>query len=178
MCQSRLSKILTIIVGFLLIIVGVMALNRPVETMVSFAIFLGAAITASGILNLVAYFTKSHAYPHPGWLLATGIFDILIGVLLLGNIGFTAASLPFILALWIMFAGVSRLAVSIDLKHAGFSKWWVMLTVGILGLILSIVILFMPTFGAAFFVAFIAIFMMYLGFSVLFQGFMLKVDCK
>lgn len=174
MSNSLFSKVVTIIAGILMVIVGIMVFRYPLSALVSLALFFGIAIFAVGIMHIVAYFTNKEFFSSPGWLLVQGILDIIIGILLLSNVGITAASLPYILGFWMMFTGINRFVVAFDLKKLGVKNWVFMLIAGILYVILSILIIFHPALGAAFIVAYIAVFMIFYGIMIVLETFAFK----
>lgn len=174
MQKTGLVKALMVIMGAIFIITGFMTFKYPLETMVSAALFLGVSIFVAGIFYMVAYFKEKSLLPNPGWLLLQGILDILVGILLLSNIGVTTASLPYIMGFWAMFVGVNRIVFSFDLKKVGVNKWWLALITGIFSLLLAVLIIFYPLFGAAFVVAYIAVFLIYYGFMAIVEAFMIK----
>lgn len=161
--RSTGMKVGLVIAGILLVIVGLMIFRYPLETLVSFALFLGIAILVAGVMNIMAYFTNKEFLPSPGWLLAQGILDILIAILLLGNIGITTMSLPYIVGFWMLFTGIMRFVMAFSLKNAGFPKWGWQIVAAILYILLAVLILFHPAVGAAFIVAYIAVFMIFYG---------------
>ncbi len=172
--RSSSTKVLMVIAGALLIIVGIMTLRYPIATLISMALFLGIAILFVGIMHTASYFTNRKFLPKPGWLLVEGILEILIGLMLLFNIGITTASLPFVLGFWALFAGISRFAISLDIKKVGFKNWWVMMLTGVLSIILGILVMVFPAFGAAFIASFVSVFMIYYGIMIIVEAFAVK----
>ena len=61
-----------------------------------------------------------------------------MGIIFLANSLFLAVSLPTIFAMWILIESVVITINSFDYKKVGFSYWWVILLLGICGIVLSI----------------------------------------
>lgn len=76
-----------------------------------------------------------------------GLLDILVGVILVANLGVTAATLPMIFALWCLAVGVIQLVTSFQLRKIG-APWGWSLGIGILGILFAFMILIFPSIGA------------------------------
>ena len=76
-----------------------------------------------------------------------GIFDFVVGLILMTNLGVTAASLPIILALWFLTIGILQIIGAFDLKSYGF-PWKGSLLMGIVGAVFGLIILSYPVVGA------------------------------
>ena len=66
------------------------------------------------------------------------MLDILFGCFFLFNLLGTAASLPFVFAIWVIIEGISVIVASFDYKKVGFTYWWALLLLGIVGVVLGI----------------------------------------
>ena len=64
--------------------------------------------------------------------------EIIIGIIFLGNNLFLAISLPVIFAMWVLFESVIIAVDSFDYKRVGFPGWFVILLLGICGIVLGI----------------------------------------
>ena len=72
----------------------------------------------------------------------------LIGIIFLANNFFVAFSLPVIFAVWVIIEGISIAVESFDYKRVGFSGWWVILLLGICGVVLGVLGLKNPDVSA------------------------------
>jgi len=114
----------------ILIILGLMVLFNPTGGLLGLALYIAIAILISGIVELVAAFENRHQEGW-GWYLAEGIFDLLIGIILISEPGLTVLLIAFILGFWILFAGVLQIAGSFSARKDGVSNWWWWLLSGI-----------------------------------------------
>ena len=76
--------------------------------------------------------------PNSGTRALSAILEIIVGIIFLANSLFLAVSLPTIFAMWILIESVVITIDSFDYKKVGFSYWWVILLLGICGIVLSI----------------------------------------
>ena len=139
--KSRPVSIWHLVAGVIMAALGIYVWINPVATMVALALYLGIAFIVLG----VGYVTASFRFDS-GWDMFVGVLDILVGVIFVGNLGVTAASLPIIFALWCLAVGVIQLVVSYKFKQAGMNWGWT-LTSGILGIVFAFLILTYPALG-------------------------------
>ncbi len=131
-----------LVFGVLMIIAGIFTWFYPDTALLAMALYLGSVFLFGGIWYLAAFFSL-----RSGGLLALGLLDIIIGIILMMNLGVTAASLPVLLALWVLCVGVIQIAFSIDVKSSGLVSWkWALLS-GIIGVLFGFLILSHPMIG-------------------------------
>jgi len=131
------KKIWLCISGILLIALGVYFIINPNITLVSAAYVLGFLTLATGIFKLVFTFRTQAFMPNSGTRMLSALLDIFFGCFFLFNLLGTAASLPFVFAIWVIIEGVSVIVASFDYKKVGFPYWWALLLFGIVGVVLG-----------------------------------------
>lgn len=139
--KARPVGIWHLFAGIIMAILGVYVWFNPVATMVALALYLGIIFIIIGAGYVAASFSNES-----GWDMFVGVLDMLVGVIFVGNLGVTAASLPIIFALWCLAVGVIQLVVAYKFKKAGMNWGWT-LTSGILGVIFAFLILTYPALG-------------------------------
>ena len=112
------SRVLWILAGIFLIIIGIGCLRNPGEILYGLPIIFGVAMMFSGIIDIVI-FAAGHDYmAGSGWFLADGILTILMSL--------------FILGMWLIFSGITKLVNSFDLQKLGVKGWGWFTVLGIL----------------------------------------------
>ena len=139
--QPRPVSIWHLVAGIIMAIMGVYVWFNPVATMVALALYLGIVFIVVGIGYVMASFRFDS-----GWDLFVGVLDILVGVIFVGNLGVTAASLPLIFALWCLAVGAIQVVVAYRFKKAALNWKWT-LAAGILGIVFAFLILTYPALG-------------------------------
>ena len=132
------KKIWLCIAGILLVALGVYFLINPNITLVSAANVLGILTLFTGISKLVFTFKTQAFMPNSGTRMLMGLLDIFFGCFFLFNLLGTAASLPFVFAVWVIIKGIGIIVASFDYKKVGFPYWWAFLLLGIIGVLLGI----------------------------------------
>ncbi len=144
---SRTMRILSIIIGVLLIAAGIYCLcNQDVAAM-SAGIVLGLLMLIAGIVEIVIFAGTSRFILGSGWLLLDGVLTVVMSLFLLFNQWFTMMSLPILFTVWLLFSGVSRFVSAFDLKALGMRGWGWILALGIVLLVFGVVCMMDPWVG-------------------------------
>ena len=131
------------------------------------------ALILFGIVQLIVSGNVKQKVRGWGWWLAGGIIDILIGFILVGNLSFSEAVLPFFFAFIFMYKGIANLFSALNMVST-HRYWWLYLVNGLLLLILGL-LFFASPFTAAFSIIFLcAAAFIYWGFSLIFFGYSLR----
>lgn len=135
--MKKNSKIWLVITGVLFIVLGVVCICNPAETLFSMAWLIGCFTLFAGISKLVFGLRTQNFLPNNGTRVLMGVIDIIFGLFFLANSIFVAASLPYMFAFWIVFEGISQFISAFDYKKMGFSGWWGVMLFGIAGAVLG-----------------------------------------
>ncbi len=128
--------------GILMVLLGIFMCFNPVETLIAVALYLGIIFVVIG----AAYFMASFSVKS-GWYLAIGLLDIIVGVIMISNLGLSVATLPMIFALWCLAAGAVQMMVAYQYRKAGYPSKWLCVS-GVLGVIFGILLLAYPIVGS------------------------------
>lgn len=136
------AKWISLMIGVLLILSGVIFFSRPIESLLSLVNIISFIFIMVGVLRIIRYFTdrifKSGAF------LVGGILDILLGILIIYNQPFSIIAFTTFLGFWQIVSGVSEIAISIDLKKFNLPRWWLGIISGILGIIIGFIFINNP----------------------------------
>ena len=128
--------------GVMMILLGLVVWFNPFDTLLALAFYIGLGFIITGFLYLMSAYEQ-----RLGWYLLVGSFDMLVGVVLISNLGITAVSLPIILSLWCLTVGVIQIISSLELKGIDLPWKWTAL-MGYVGLFFGLAILMFPAVGA------------------------------
>ena len=127
--------------GALMVLVGVFLWFNPEISILALALYLGAALIVIG----EGYITSSLEADN-GWWTFVGVLDILVGIILVTNMGITAASLPIIFGIWCLAVGAAQLVTSYKFGRQDLPWGWSM-ALGVLGVVFGFIILEHPLVG-------------------------------
>lgn len=131
------TKIFLACAGILLIILGVVCISRPAETLFASAWLIGLFTLLSGISTLVFTLQTQAFLPNSGTRMLSSLLQIFLGIFFLAHKGALIASLPIVFAVWVMVEGIVIVIESFEFKKVGFSGWWCILLLGIAGAVLG-----------------------------------------
>ena len=135
--MKKSTKIMLVITGILLIVLGIVCICNPAETLFSMAWLIGLLTLLSGISKLVFGLRTQNFLPNSGTRILTGVIDVMFGIFFLFNNVFVAISLPLIFAVWLIVEGIILVVQSFDYKKADYQGWWGLLLMGITVVVLG-----------------------------------------
>lgn len=103
--------------GLLFILVGIYMICSPATSFVALGFFFGLVILLTGIAELLRVSGDKDSGSR-GWHLTIGIIDVILGVVLMGDIATSVAILRIIVGVWFLLRGTSLISFS---RHAGRS---------------------------------------------------------
>ena len=133
----RKSLGVAIAFGIFIMILGLAAIANPLYASLGVALIFGWIVLLCGIVQIV--YAIQNRQTNRFWLkLLLGIFYLVAGVILIGNLFQSVLTLTLVLGLAIFVHGVFRVVLAFQLKPA--PNWVWVLVSGIVGIILGILI--------------------------------------
>lgn len=163
-----------LIIGLFFVVSALYIFRTPLESYVSLSILFSWLFLASGILEILFSLSNRKEIENWGWTLFAGILNIVIGIILLSNPGFTMVLLPIYIGFGLMFRSIHGMSSSFELKSYKVNGWWQLLILGVLGLIFSVIMIFNPLFGGITIVYWTGASLLALGFFSIYYAFVLR----
>ncbi len=157
-----------LLVGILLLALGILVFVYPAQSYVGLAVIFGWAILAAGILEVVLSATNDHFVTGRGWMLAGGIIQIILGLILIFNVALSAAMLPIVLGFWLLMRAFATIGLGGDMRAIGVSGAGWTIASGILLTICALWMLFRPlVFGTTVVVVWVGIALLIAGIAAI-----------
>lgn len=135
---------LSLIIGLAMLAMGLVVLVNPSASYLTFALWLGVLVALSGVVGIVQGVSSKNYFVRRGWLIVASIADIIIGILLMFNIALSAALLPVLLGIWLLYRGMTLIMQGADLRNYRVrDAGWVIFG-GALIVAISLAVLFFP----------------------------------
>jgi len=130
-------RVLSIVVGILLVLTSVWCFAHPGATFLSIAFLIGFAMFVHSLTAIYDYFSiKKTENTGEGWLLAEGMVAFILSILVLFNQLVADAAIPVFFGMWIIFSGVERIVHSLN---SAKKAWWIWtLSLGVVGVMAGI----------------------------------------
>lgn len=166
---------LMLIIGIALFVVGILVFVYPAQSYLGMAVVFGWLMLLSGILEVVLASVNRHFVTGRGWMLAGGIIEIVLGIILIFNVALSAATLPIFLGFWLMLRGFSAIGLGGDMSAMQIAgSGWTIFT-GILLVLCSLWILFQPlVFGTTAVIVWVGISLLFAGAAACSLAFQLQ----
>ncbi|MCD7935429.1 MAG: HdeD family acid-resistance protein [Tannerellaceae bacterium] len=165
---------LSLLVGVLFVIAGIMIMFTPIVSYITLSILFSMFLIIAGVLEIIFAVRNKENIAGWGWYLAGGIIDLVLGIYLVVNPVVSMAVLPYILAFWLIFRGISIIAYSMDLKRYNVKGWGWNLFFGIVAILCAIYIFWQPLVGALSIVYLVAFSLIFIGVFRIILAFQLK----
>ena len=118
--------VLFLIEGIVLVVLGLLAIVIPPIATIAVTIFLGWLFLISGMVGLVAMFSIMYALEHKkelsgrwGWMLISGIIDLILAAIIWGGLPGTAEwALGLLVGINMLFGGSAMIAMALHARTA------------------------------------------------------------
>lgn len=130
--------------GAILLIMGIICLVWPGLALASVAMMVGIGFLISGIASIAGFAMWGAFSLFPGWTLAGGIVNVLLGVLFLAQPVAASFALVQLVAALVLVGGIAQLVSCWRLYKAGSPSWTFILLGGILTVVLGILMFAYP----------------------------------
>ena len=134
---------ISILTSIVILVIGIFLFIQPDTVIRMISIVLGILFLVPGITSLVDYFKENNSAS-----LVVGIITILISLIMIIKTDLVASILPFILGIYFVVNGVSRLQYALELKKQGYSSFTTSLVFSILIMLCGILFIINPFEGA------------------------------
>lgn len=131
--------------GIVSIIFGLIAVTHPLAAAAAIAWGTGILALIEAGISLVALFTNGGSISK-GWLALYTILSFIFGALALTNPLAMAGAMIFLLAAWLIVAGVYRIVFAIQVRKA-IEGEWLLIVSGLLAIVLGILFAINPLSG-------------------------------
>lgn len=138
------NKVVSVILGVLLIIFGIYLFNRPITTLLSVTMLLAAGVLFRAITGIILFFTRRSDTGHNDWwLLISSILFGIFGLILAFNPALTATVVLYMVGFWFIIEGISGIYLSSHIRRSTGWKW-AGIIIGVILLIFGISLVFNP----------------------------------
>lgn len=163
-----------VVVGVFFVIVSVVAFTRPVGSLVALSVLFAWSFLFGGLSEIIFSVVNKDQLSNWGWSLAFGIITFVVGLLLMLNPALSISVLAFYIGFVILFRSVSTIGFAIDIKKYGSKNWVGLLILGIIGTIVSFILIWNPLFAGMSVVILVALSFLFAGLFSILLGFQLR----
>jgi len=162
------------VIGVAMIVFGIWVYSNPIENYIALSIMFSVIMFASGISEIFFAISNSKLIKGWGWIFSAGIFDLILGSILITHENLSMAILPLFFGIWLVFRGITQISRGFLLKDAGFKNWGWSVFGGFIVVSFGFMVAYNPFFGAESIVIWTALALITLGIFTLLFSLILK----
>jgi uncharacterized membrane protein HdeD (DUF308 family) len=164
-----------LIAGILLIAAGIVVFCYPTVSLKVLSILFGVVILVSGIAQLALAISTGNYFLTRGYIVAGGILNVFLGIILLANPDWTILIMPILLGLWMLYESFMIMGAGSDMSMFRITGSGWTIAMGVLLLMLAIMtLIWNNSVGAAMVVVLTGIAFILDGIFAIYASFCLK----
>ncbi len=163
-----------LLVGIFFIIVSGVSFAWPESSLLALSLLFAISFLFGGFSEIVFSLANREQLDNWGWSLAFGIVTSIVGILLMLNPALSITTLAFYIGFVVLFRSISTIGFAMDLKKYGSKNWGALLGLGIIGTIVSFILIWNPIFAGLSVVILIALSFLFAGLFNIFLSFQLR----
>lgn len=171
--MSTSNYLISLIFAVILIIFGAIIIMNPTGTMAAFALIISILMIITGLTNLFLYFNLRDFKGSVYYLIEGGI-SILLGIMLLSSQSALENFLPLLVGFWIALKSITAIITAIEWRKRNYSAWKSLMTGGIIGILLALLIAAVPKIVSVYISLVIGISLIIIGLFIIVFVFNLK----
>ncbi len=157
-----------LLVGIFFVVVSIVVFSSPAGSLVALSLLFALSFLFSGLSESIFALANKDHLDNWGWSLALGIITLIVGFLLFLNPALSLTVLAFYIGFVILFRSISTIGFAMDVKKYGSKNWGGLLVLGIIGTIVSFILIWNPVFAGLSVVILVALSFLFAGlFSIL-----------
>lgn len=172
--QSIKHWYIPLLVGILFVIISIVAFTSPASSLLALSLFFALSFLFGGLSEIVFSIANRNRLDNWGWSLAFGIITFLIGTSLVMHPALSLTVLAFYIGFLLLFRSISSISFALDIKKHGSKNWGSLLIFGILGAIVSFILIWNPLFAGMSVVILVALSFLFTGLVSIFLAFQLR----
>lgn len=133
----------SILTSVVILVIGIFLFIQPDTVIRMISVVLGIIFLIPGITALIDYFKEKNSAS-----LVLGVITVLVSLILIIKTDLVASILPFILGIYFVVNGITRLQYALELKKQGYASFTTSLVFSLLIMLCGILFILNPFEGA------------------------------
>lgn len=157
-----------LLVGILFVVISIVVFTSPLESLLALSLLFALSFVFGGLSEVVFSIINRDRLDNWGWSLAFGILTFIVGVSLVSHPELSISVLALYIGFLLLFRSIASISFAMDIKKYGSKDWGGLLAFGILGAIVSFILIWNPLFAGLSVVVLVALSFLFTGlFSIL-----------
>lgn len=125
-----------IVSALVCVVLGVVLLIWPGETIDIFCKVLAIGLIIMGVVNILNYFMNKSIHPFGGVM---GTVVALVGVWIFASPERIVSLVPIVIGVVLCIHGIQDMKLAFETRENGYEKWWTMMIVAVISLVFGII---------------------------------------
>lgn len=157
-----------LLVGILFVVISIVVFTSPMGSLLALSLLFALSFLFGGLSEVVFSIVNRDRLDNWGWSLAFGILTFIVGISLVSHPELSISVLAFYIGFLLLFRSIASISFAMDIKKYGSKDWGGLLAFGILGAIVSFILIWNPLFAGLSVVVLVALSFLFTGlFSIL-----------
>jgi uncharacterized membrane protein HdeD (DUF308 family) len=165
---------LELVVGVITLGLGIVLALKPSQSLNVISVFIGILLIIGGIFHFIR--ALDHEEQHRAWIAIAGLFELVIGVVMIRHIGLTKSVIGLLIGIVWIVQGVVALMTGIMGGSKGTRGWTI--AFGIISLAAGIVVVSVPENSVNALAVLLGIWFIIMGLFELVAGVVLRSELK
>jgi len=162
---------LMVLRGIAAIVLGLIAVVAPTDTVLALLLFLGIYLIVDGVFGLASSLIAGRRQERWGLLMAESLLNLLVGVIILSAPGIGLVVFMLLLAAWAIVTGALMIGTAMNHKRDG--KGW-LVGGGLVSVVFGILLATAPVIGAVVLTWWLGVYALLFGAALVVFGFRLR----
>ena len=136
-----------LLLGVVYVVLGIWTVITPFAAYLSLSLLFSISILFTGFIEISFSISNRKILDGWGWYFAGGLFNIIVGILVIRQPALTAIIFASFIGFLMMFTGIRAIGTALDIRNYKGSNWGWLLMFGILTIIFSFFIVGNIVFG-------------------------------
>lgn len=136
------AKWLYIVLSVIYIALGIVLLIYPSESIDVICRIIGATALVFGFYGIIRFFFRTVTTFYSVFMLITGIFSFICGIILLVKPDFIKTFFPVVIGVIVVVDSAFKLMTSFELRNTNSKLWWSVFFLSLAGIILGFALVF------------------------------------
>lgn len=163
-----------LIVGVFFVVVSILVFSRPAGSLMALSFLFALAFLLGGLSESIFALVNKDQLDNWGWSLVFGIITLIVGILLMLKPEISITALAFYIGFVILFRSISTIGFAMDVKKYGSKNWVLLLILGIIGTIVSFILIWNPLFAGLSVIILVALNFFFAGLFSIFLSLQLR----
>lgn len=121
--------------ALLCVVLGVVLLIWPAETIGIFCKVLAIGLAIMGVIDIVSYFLNKSIHPFAGVL---GLIVLLVGIWVFIRPESVVSLIPIVIGVILCAHGIQDMKLAAETKGNSYEKWWSLLIIAVISLVFGV----------------------------------------